>query len=105
MLTKEINTEELSRELVRQLELLREDFSQTIERYRTSVEAELINLISLLSGDPASEFDEKYPDAETLKFLLELIASTRYKKDKGRFKDVRRIHELVKTLSKRLESA
>ncbi|MDZ7314712.1 MAG: hypothetical protein ONB24_01175 [candidate division KSB1 bacterium] len=101
---KEMDSDELAKELAFQLELLRQDFSRTVERYRTTVEAELVNLISLLRGDSTGDEVEKKPEVETLKFLLELIASTRYKKDKGRFKDIRRIHELVKTISNRLES-
>ncbi len=100
-MTQENQTADLQRELARQITLLRGDFQETVERYRTSVEAEMVNLIDLLS---ARQEEQTAPcnDVETLRFLLELIKTGRYRKDKGRLKDLRRIHELVKTLSDRL---
>ena len=97
------NLADLKQELLHQIELLRGDFQETVARYQSSVEAELLNLITSLSSNAEDEPQAANIDEAKLSFLIELIDSNRQKKDKGRFKDMRRFHEIVKMLSERLD--
>jgi hypothetical protein len=92
---------ELQEILRKQIEFLRHDFQETISRYQSNVEAEMVNLMTQLKGKTAEDQSPACRNTATLRFLIELIKSSKYKKDKGRLKDLGRIHEVIKTLADR----
>lgn len=93
---------ELQETLRKQIEFLRHDFQETISRYQSTVEAEMVNLMTQLTGKTAEDQSPACRNAATLRFLIEVIQSSRHNKDKGRLKDLRRIHDVIKTLADRL---
>ncbi len=93
--------QELQEELKREIGLLRRDFQTIIDRYKSNAEAEMINAITILSALDSDEQTESAQDPKQLQFLLQSIRSLKYKKEKGRMKDLRRIHYIVKLFAAR----
>jgi hypothetical protein len=92
---------ELQETLRKQIEFLRHDFKETISRYQSNVEAEMVNLMTQLKGKTTEDQSPACRNTATLRFLIEVIKSSKYKKDKGRLKDLRRIHDVIQTLVNR----
>ncbi len=93
--------QELQNELKREIGLLRRDFQTIVERYKNNAEAEMVNAITILSALDSDEQPENAQDSKQLEFMLQSIRSLKYKKNKGRMKDLRRIHSVVKLLAAR----
>ncbi|RPI01003.1 MAG: hypothetical protein EHM72_07635 [Calditrichaeota bacterium] len=100
---KPTDVDQLQQTLVKEIEFLRREFIETVSHYQTTVEAEMVNLITHLTSKSPEEKPAVCSDFAGLRFLIELIRSSRHKKDKGRMKDLRRIHEVIKTLASRFE--
>lgn len=92
---------ELQDELKREIGLMRRDFQTIIERYKDNAEAEMINAINVLSALDPDEQTERAKDRKQLEFMLQSIHALKYKKEKGRMKDLRRMHYIVKLLAAR----
>lgn len=101
--SKTTNVDHLQQTLIKEIEFLRREFTETVSHYQTTVEAEMVNLITYLTNKSPDEKPAICSDVTGLRFLIELIRSSRHKKDKGRMKDLRRIHEVIKTLASRFE--
>lgn len=91
----------LRKELSLGIDALRKDFQQIIEKYRINVEAELVNCTDLLSSKDADDLTAALADEKQLEFMVQALHSLKYNNEKGRMKDVRKIHYLVKMLSTR----
>ena len=87
--------------LSKNIETLRKDFQQIVEKYRINVEAELVNCLEMLSTKDEDELPIAAKDVKQLEFLNQTLQSLKYKPEKGRMKDLRKIHYLVKMLAAR----
>lgn len=100
MASKE-KTAQLQKELHKNINTLRNDFQTIVEKYRINVEAELVNCLDLLDSKDADDVPAAAADAKQLAFMTRAIKTLKYKTEKGRMKDLRKIHYLVKMLSAR----
>ncbi len=101
MATQKEDIAELQKILKKNIGALRKDFQQIIETYRVNVEAELVNCINLLSTGEADDKPAAITDPKQLEFMIQALQSIKYKKEKGRMKDLRKIHYMVKMLAVR----
>jgi len=80
---------------------LRKNFQSMIELYKTNIEAEMINAITVLSATDEEDQPKCCRDRKELEFMIESIQSMKYKPEKGRMKDLRKIHYVTKLLASR----
>ena len=74
---------------------------QIIEKYRVNVEAELVNCLEMLSAKEADDLPGMAKNVKQLEFMNQTLQSLKYKPEKGRMKDLRKIHYMVKMLASR----
>ena len=98
MASKKEQTIKLQKELSQNIEAMRKDFQQIVEKYRINVEAELVNCLDLLSSKEEDDFPAAANDPKQLEFMIQAMQSMKYKTEKGRMKDLSKIHYLVKML-------
>ena len=94
-------TVQLQKELSKNIDALRKDFQIVAEKYRVNVEAELVNCLDLLNSKDADDVPEAASDPKQLEFMIQAMKTLKYKTEKGRMKDLRKIHYLVKMLGAR----
>ena len=102
MANKKDETAELKKTLNQNIDALRKDFQDIIEKYRANVEAELVNCMTLLSSLESDDIPAALTDPRQLEFIHQALLSLKYKTDKGRMKDLRKIHYFVKMLAARI---
>ena len=96
---KDNDLKELQSVLKSEIGSLRKDFQSMIELYKTNIEAEMINAINVLSTTDIEDQPTCCRDQKQLESLVGSIRSMKYKPDKGRMKDLRKIHAMVKLLA------
>ncbi len=89
-------------ELAAELAALRANFIDILSRYQVNQEARLLACIESLSEQSMADPDSHHPDEKQMVEILEQLHDLRLKPEKGRFKDVRRINELVDEIYARL---
>ncbi len=92
---------ELQKELRQNLEALRRDFQEIVEKYKINIEAELVHCIELLSEHESDDVPAGVTDPKQLEFINQTLNSLTYKTKKGRMKDLRKIHYFIKLLAAR----
>jgi len=102
MAIKKDETAQLKKALAQNIDALRKDFQDIMEKYRVNVEAELVNCINLLSSSEADDVPLALTDPKQIEFINQALTSLNYKTDKGRMKDLRKIHYFVKMLAARI---
>ena len=95
-------TTRLKYTLSQNIDGLRKDFQQIVEKYRVNVEAELVNCMNLLSSSDADDIPAALTDPKQIEFINQALQSLSYKAEKGRMKDLRKIHYFVKMLAARI---
>ncbi|HOT96488.1 MAG TPA: hypothetical protein PLG50_09200 [bacterium] len=89
-------------DLAAELTALRANFIDILSRYQVNQEAKLLACIESLSEQSMADPDSSHPDEKHILMILEQLHELRLKPEKGRFKDVRRINDLVDEIYARL---
>ncbi|MBN1999634.1 hypothetical protein JW935_18920 [candidate division KSB1 bacterium] len=84
-----------------ELSSLRTLAKEIIHRYQSNLEAEIIWCINALSN-AEEELSAKANDQDQLEILLKPLVMLTTKPEKGRLKDIKKIHRIVKYISKTL---
>jgi hypothetical protein len=89
-------------DLAAELTSLRANFVDIISRYQANQEAQLLACIESLSAQPIDDQETLHHDEKQVLAILAELQELRLKPEKGRFKDVRRIDDLIDRIYERL---
>lgn len=99
---KNKETAQLKITLNQNIDTLRKDFQHIVEKYRVNIEAELVNCMNLLSSSEEDDIPVALSEPKQIEMINQALQSLKYKADKGRMKDLRKIHYFVKMLAARI---
>ncbi len=95
----------LRAELISELTALRTTFQDIAVRYQANLEAQIVTCINTLSSEQADELPEMARDEKQLQAALHACKNMPLKPQKGRLKDLRKIHSVVTALVEQLAHA
>ena len=93
---------DLINELVDELGTIRMASTEIITRFQNNLEAEIVWCIDALLQQEPDNRPKLLENKKELKLLLEQLQTLKIKPQKGRFKDIRKIHELVNIIYAKL---
>jgi len=92
----------IRKELLTEIGALRSQFRDIINRYQTNIEAEMVWCIKSLSESEINDLPKAAKDKNHLTAMIDNIKKLKIKPQKGRLKDIRKIDEMVKSISENL---
>ena len=98
----ENSTKAIRKELLSEIAALRTQFRDIINRYQANLEAEMVWCIKSLSESEIDDLPKVAKDKNHLTSMINKIKKLKLKPQKGRLKDIRKIHEMINNISENL---
>ena len=93
-------TQTVQKELLIQLQHLRTEVKEIGRLYVANLQRDIVQLIDFLNEDAAGKTKESRTARRVLTQMKETIESVNLKPEKGRLKDLRRIEDAVRSMTK-----
>ncbi len=96
--------DEVVGDLIRELALLRTRVDESTEQFSLGVKARIDEIVHALSRAGAPDAGHLLPEPRLVKKMVQRLRAHGLRPDRGRAKDLKRIHDLVSLLSEALVS-